>query len=96
MIVGGGQILDGIVGLARISTFVQLLEIHQNVGSCELFSFLISFLREEFDMLTAIIAGDKTLQLRVFSPVGISTAEELLLTARLCKLMDRYQDQWTR
>ena len=52
--------------------------------------------RDDFDILTAVISGDKTFQLRVFSPVGISVAEEVLLTARLCKLMDRYQRQWEK
>ena len=40
------------------------------------------------------MAGNNHLELRVFAPEGITVAEELVLTARLCKLMDRYQQKW--
>ena len=59
-------------------------------------SATILIFRDDFDIITAILAGDKTMELRVFSPVGIAVSEEILLTARLCRLMDRYQLQWER
>ena len=50
--------------------------------------------RDDFEIVTAVMAGDNHLELRLFSPEGVTAAEELALTARLCKLMDRYQRKW--
>ena len=56
-------------------------------GECYVF-------RDDFEIVTAVMAGDNHLELRVFSPEGIAVSEEVMLTARLCKLMDRYQRKW--
>lgn len=50
--------------------------------------------RDAFEIITAVIAGDKSLELRVLSPAEITVSEEQRLTTRLCKLMDRYQRKW--
>ena len=50
--------------------------------------------RDDFEIVTAVMAGDNHLELRVFSPEGVTVVEELVLTARLCKLMDRCQQKW--
>ena len=49
-----------------------------------------------FDLWTAVLAGDNTLELRVFSTDDITTAEEQRLTSRLCRLMDLFQEDWRR
>jgi len=51
--------------------------------------------RDQFELITAVLSGDNTLQLRVFSPAAVSVTDEVSLTARLCKLMDRYQHLWS-
>lgn len=48
----------------------------------------------EFILQTAILSGDHTLELRVFSTVDISVATEIKLTQKLCSAMNQYQRHW--
>ena len=52
------------------------------------------FFRDNFEILTAVMAGNNHLELRVFSLKGIPVSDEVRLNVRLCKLMDRYQRKW--
>ena len=49
-----------------------------------------------FELWTAILAGDNTLELRVFSIEEISVMDEQRLTSRLCRLMDIFHEDWRR
>ena len=48
----------------------------------------------EFILQTAILSGDNTKELRVFSLTDISVQQEIDLTNRLCTLMNKYQQHW--
>ena len=48
------------------------------------------------ELVTAILAGNRTLELRVFSSANVSTAVEHTLTKTLCKQMDRHAAIWKR
>lgn len=48
------------------------------------------------DIVTAVLSGDRSLELRVFADEIVSLASEQLLTKRLCKLMDRHKGVWQR
>ena len=48
------------------------------------------------EMVTAILAGDNTLELRVFSEQIVAAHQEVTLTKRLCRLMDLFQEDWQR
>ena len=49
---------------------------------------------DEYEIVTAILAGDNTLELRVFATVDIAVAIELDMTQHLCTLVNRYQRHW--
>ena len=53
-------------------------------------------LTEEFDLITAVLAGSNTLELRLFAPEEILDVQEQVLTDRLCRSMDRFHDEWRR
>ena len=48
------------------------------------------------ELLTAILAGDRTLELRIFVDQEITDDLEERLTARLCRLMDNKQTEWAQ
>ena len=48
------------------------------------------------ELITAVISGDRTFQIRVFAGEFLTVAEETQLTARLCKLVDRFGDEWSK
>ena len=48
------------------------------------------------ELLTAVISGDRTFQVRVFAGEFLTVTEEVQLTSRLCNLVDRFGDQWAR
>ena len=50
----------------------------------------------DFRMQTAILAGGKTKELRVFTTHDISVKLEKQLTQQLCGLMDRNEQKWKR
>ena len=50
----------------------------------------------EFELITAILAGDNSLEMRVFTPHEINATEEGRLTTRLCKLMNNWNTHWKR
>ena len=47
-------------------------------------------------MATAVLSGDHTLELRVFTTHSIPTAREIQLTAALCRQMNKSHLQWSR
>ena len=47
-------------------------------------------------MITAVIAGNKTFQIRVFADIDITPQVEIGLTDRLCTLMNNYQSRWQK
>ena len=49
---------------------------------------------EEFEIQTAVLAGDNTLEMRVFSTSNIAVSTEVMLTQQLCALMNKYQRHW--
>ena len=57
---------------------------------------LTSIADPEFEIITAILAGDNSLELRVFTPHYVSVADENALTACLCRLMDQWSSSWKR
>ena len=49
------------------------------------------------EMLTAVLAGERNLELRVFAEEDhLTVVEEKKLTARLCRLMDNQASTWRR
>ena len=48
------------------------------------------------ELLTAVLAGDRTLEFRVFTEEEVSMQLEEKLTARLCSHMDHFQSRWYR
>ena len=50
----------------------------------------------EFVMQTAVLAGDNTLELRVFSTKDISASTEIMLTQHLCGAMNKFQRHWEK
>ena len=49
----------------------------------------------DFVMQTAVLSGDHTKEIRIFSIMDISVQEEIVLTQQLCRLMNKYQAHWT-
>ena len=47
-------------------------------------------------LITAVLAGDRTLELRIFGMKEITDEEETELTASLCRLMTRNKKAWSR
>ena len=56
----------------------------------------VLFRENEFDLTTAVLAGDQALELRLFTPHLITTSQEKTLTSRLCRLMDTWNSDWKR
>ena len=50
----------------------------------------------EAELLTAVLAGDRTLELRLFGLKEMDEVQESRLTASLCRLMTRNQKTWKR
>ena len=48
----------------------------------------------EFIIQTAILSGDNTKELRLFSTYDISAQNEIILTQHLCTLMNKFQYHW--
>ena len=48
------------------------------------------------ELLTAVLSGDRCLELRAFGDMDLSHSDEMCLTAGLCKLMDRNSKNWKR
>ena len=48
----------------------------------------------EFVLQTAVLAGDSTLELRVFASEDIPVSTEMVLTQQLCGAMNKYQRHW--
>ena len=46
--------------------------------------------------MTAVISGDRCLELRVFMQEEFSIADEITLNKRLCRLVNVFQDDWKR
>ena len=49
------------------------------------------------EIVTAVLSGTRTLELRVFSAADaahVSSQQEIQLTRRLCRLMDRHYENW--
>ena len=84
----------------NVDRWMMLLLFSLYRSTCEYFIVFASVpvltLRDNFELVTAVLAGDNTLQLRVFSTATICVSEEQLLTRRLCKLMNRHQVGWSR
>ena len=49
----------------------------------------------EFILQTAVLSGDHTKELRIFSLEDLTVQQEILLTQQLCRLMNKYQEHWT-
>ena len=50
----------------------------------------------EIGLTTAVMAGDRTLELRLFCLEELTEASEGRLTRELCSLMTRYKSAWIR
>ena len=50
----------------------------------------------DFQIITAVIAGDRTLEARVFAACNVSVSVEVAITAQLCRMMDKNQHEWCR
>ena len=48
------------------------------------------------ELVTAVLAGDRSLELRVFSMIDITVAEEQRMTRQLCSQMDLNAAVWRR
>ena len=48
----------------------------------------------EFVLQTAILAGDGTLELRVFASEDVTVSTEIIMTQQLCGAMNKYQHHW--
>ena len=48
------------------------------------------------ELVTAVISGDRSLELRLFAGEFLSVQEELTLTHGLCQLMNRAESSWKR
>ena len=58
--------------------------------------YIYSMDSKEFELVTAVMAGTKTLELRVLSTTQPTDDQESCLTRRLCRLMDSYASDWRR
>lgn len=75
------------------------LHFHHNFGKITF--LVINFISDIFsclmELLTAVLSGDRCLELRVFGSVDyLQVCQEQNLTRRLCLLMDRYCADWKR
>ena len=50
----------------------------------------------EICLITAVLTGDRTLELRVFGMEYLTVREENRLTDCLCRLVSRYRTPWRR
>ena len=48
------------------------------------------------ELLTAVISGDRVLEVRVFAGEFLSVREEQVLTDGLCRLMNRADTAWKK
>ena len=48
------------------------------------------------EMVTAVLAGNNALELRLFAEEAVPAQIEQTLTRRLCRLMDAFQEDWRR
>ena len=48
------------------------------------------------EILTAVLAGSRCFEVRVFSHLELAVSDEKVLTSRLCRLTDRYEHLWRR
>lgn len=46
------------------------------------------------ELITAVISGDRALEVRVFADKSLSTQEDLVLTHGLCCLVNRAECRW--
>lgn len=50
----------------------------------------------EFEIITAVLAGSRHLEMRIFANCHVSPTVEQAMTQHLCILMDRKEKQWRR
>ena len=50
----------------------------------------------EFELITAVLAGSRHLEIRIFSDCPVSSLTECDLTHQLCNTMSRQELQWRR
>ena len=50
----------------------------------------------QMELLTAVLSGARTLELRVFTEADLPVADEKRLNKRLCRLVDRFDQSWLR
>lgn len=48
------------------------------------------------ELLTAVISGDRVLEVRVFAGEFLSVREEQIMTDGLCRLMNRADTAWKK
>ena len=48
------------------------------------------------DLVTAVLSGNRDLEIRIFSTKIIVVKDEQVLTRGLCRLMDRHSTIWRR
>ena len=52
------------------------------------------FICAMMELFTAVLSGDRTLELRIFYDNIVDEEKEAVITRRLCQLMDREQANW--
>ena len=57
-------------------------------------SYKIQVMNSTFELITAILAGSNSLELRIFAPDEMPSETEQPLTRRLCRLMDIFYNDW--
>ena len=50
----------------------------------------------EAELLTAVLAGDRTMEVRIFGTEDITEEDEKELTGKLCRLMSANKSYWKR
>ena len=71
-----------------------------DVGDPKVLKFIFLFrcqrLWKKMEMLTAVMAGDRSFELRVFLEGSMSPDHETVLTRRLCRLVNTFHEDWKR
>ena len=63
---------------------------------CDLFSVVGFGPTRSMELATAVLSGDRCLELRWFSSDSLSVSKEKRLTSKLCGLMNRYSRKWRK
>ena len=59
-----------------------------------LFLLVVLKLHIDMELVTAVLSGTRTLEIRIFSTIDVSMGTEKTITRRLCRAMDLFDSKW--